>query len=60
MIKNLPDNTEDSRDTILIPSGWRGEGGGVGKSPWRRAQQPTVVFLPGEFHGQRGLAGYSP
>jgi len=26
---------------------------------WRRAQQPTPVFLPGEFHGQRSLAGYS-
>ena len=23
-------------------------------------QQPTPVFLPGEFHGQRSLAGYSP
>ena len=23
-------------------------------------RQPTPVFLPGEFHGQRGLAGYSP
>ena len=22
--------------------------------------QPTPVFLPGEFHGQRNLAGYSP
>ena len=22
--------------------------------------QPTPVFLPGEFHGQRGLVGYSP
>ena len=21
---------------------------------------PTPVFLPGEFHGQRSLAGYSP
>jgi len=27
---------------------------------WRRAWQPTPVFLPGEFHGQRSLAGYSP
>ena len=27
--------------------------------PWRRAWQPTQVFLPGEFHGQRSLAGYS-
>ena len=32
----------------------------VGKIPWRRAQQPTPVFLPGESHGQRSLAGYSP
>ena len=28
--------------------------------PWRRARQPTLVFLAGESHGQRGLAGYSP
>ena len=29
-----------------------------GKIPWRREWQPTPVFLPGEFHGQRSLAGY--
>ena len=28
--------------------------------PWRRKQQPTPVFLPGESRGQRSLAGYSP
>ena len=27
--------------------------------PWRRKWQPTPVFLPGEFHGERSLAGYS-
>ena len=32
----------------------------VGKIPWRRARQPTPVFLPGESHGQRSLVGYSP
>ena len=32
----------------------------VGKVPWRRAWQPTPVFLPGESHGQRSLVGYSP
>ena len=32
----------------------------VGKIPWRRAGQPTPVFLPGKSHGQRNLAGYSP
>ena len=31
-----------------------------GRSPWRRAWQPTPVFLSGESHGQRSLAGYSP
>ena len=31
----------------------------VGKTPWRRAWQPTV-FLPGESHGQRSLVGYNP
>ena len=30
------------------------------KSPWRRKWLPTPVFLPGESHGQRTLAGYSP
>ena len=32
----------------------------VGKSHWRRKWQPTPIFLPGKFHGQRRLAGYSP
>ena len=32
----------------------------VGKIPWRREWQPTPVFLPGESHGWRSLAGYSP
>ena len=31
-----------------------------GKIPWRRAWQPTPVFLPGKPHGQRSLVGYSP
>ena len=32
----------------------------VGKIAWRKAWQPNPVFLPGEPHGQRSLAGYSP
>ena len=31
----------------------------VRKMPWRRAWQSTPVFLSGECHGQRSLAGYS-
>jgi len=32
----------------------------VRKIPWRRKWQHTPVFLPGKFHRQRSLAGYSP
>ena len=32
----------------------------VGKIPWRRKWQPTPTLLPGKFHGQRSLVGYSP
>ena len=46
------ETTCNAGDTSFIP--W------VGKIPWRRAWQSTPVFLPGESHGQRSLAGYSP
>ena len=32
----------------------------VRKIPWKKKRQPTPVFLPGKFHGQRSLVGYSP
>ena len=32
----------------------------VGSIPWRMKWQPTLVFLPGESHGQLSLEGYSP
>ena len=32
----------------------------VKKVPWSRKWQPTAVFLPGKFHRQRSLVGYSP
>ena len=46
-VKNLPANAGDPG---LISGVW--------KIPWRRAWQPTPVFLPRESHGQRSLAGY--
>ena len=46
-VKNPPANTGDLRGEIL--------NSGSGRSRRRRAQQPTPVFLPGEFHGQRVL-----
>ena len=51
MVKNLPASVGDARDVNSIP-GWG--------DPWRRKWQPTSLFLPGKFHGQRNLAGYSP
>ena len=33
---------------------------GSGKISWRRKWQPTPLFLPGESHGKRSLAGYNP
>ena len=48
------ENACDAEDT--------GDGGSVpgsGRSPWRRAWQPAPLFLPGEAHGQRSLAGCS-
>ena len=32
----------------------------IEKTPWRRESLPTLEFLPGVFHGQRSLVGYSP
>ena len=47
MVKNAFASAGDVRDAGSIP--------GSGRSPWRRAGQPTPVFLPGESHGQRSL-----
>ena len=51
VVKNLPANAGDKRHEFDL---W------VRRIPWRRAWQPTPVFLPGESLGQRSLAGYSP
>ena len=49
------------RERICLQGGRPGFDPWVGKIPWRkRTWQPTPVFLAGESHGQRILAGYSP
>ena len=40
----------------LIPSLWVT----YPEFPWRREWKPTPVSFPGESHGQRSLASYSP
>ena len=47
-VKNMPAVQETQFDPL------------VGKITWKEDWQSTPVFLPGEFHGQRSLAGYSP
>ena len=42
--------SSQSRNKAKIDSG----------SPWRKARQPTSVFLPRESHGEKSLVGYSP
>ena len=47
MVKNLPAMWKTWFDS------W------VGMIPWRRKQLHNAVYWPGEFHGERSLAGYS-
>ena len=52
---DLPGVTaEDVKKPWFNPWVW------IRKILWRRAWQPTPVFLPGESHGQRSLVGYGP
>ena len=51
VVKNPPANAGDTRDMGLMLSQ---------EVPWRRKWQHTPVFLPGKFHGQKSVAGYSP
>ena len=48
MVKNPSARARDVRDAGSIPGSGRSPGGGF------------QYFLPGEFHGQRSLVGYSP
>ena len=52
MVKNLSANAGDARDVDSIP--------GLGRSDSLEKEMAThPVFLPGKFHGERSLAGYS-
>ena len=51
-VKNLPANAGRHKRHRFNP--W------IRKIPWRRAQQPTLVFMPGESYVLRSLVGFSP
>ena len=48
-------NSPAMRETWVQPLSWEDP-----LSLWRRERLPTLVFWPGEFHGQSSPAGYSP
>ena len=50
--ENSTFNPLDAGNVGLIP--------GLGMIPWRIEWQSTPLFLPGESHGQKSLAGFSP
>ena len=52
MVKNLPASAGDTRDAVLIS--------GSVRSPGEENGNLLQYFLPGKFHGQRSLVGYSP
>ena len=52
VVKNRPVNAVDARDVGAIF--------GSGRHPGEKKWQPIAVFLPGESHGKRSLAGYCP
>ena len=51
VVKNPPANAGDAKGADSIP--------GSGRSPGEGNGNPLQYFLPGDFHGQRNLAGYS-
>ena len=52
--------TAETSQAALVVKNPSDDAGDVGKIPWRRAWQSTLVFLPGESQGQRSLAGFRP
>ena len=52
MVTQTVKNPPATWETWVRSLGW--------EDPLDLAWQPTLVFLPGEFHGQRSLVGHSP
>ena len=60
-MRGFPGGLDSKKKKKSVPSAWDlGFIPWVRKIPWRREWLPTPVFLSGEFHTQRSLAGYSP
>ena len=55
LVAQLVKNPPAMQETLVRSLGWENP-----LIPWRRAWQPTPVFLSGESYGHRSLVGYSP
>ena len=51
LVAQMVKKSAEMQETQVVSLGW--------KIPWRRKWLSTPVFLPGDFHGLRSLAGYS-
>ena len=60
VVKNPPANAGDADSKKKKKKGDKGSIPGSGISPGEGNGNPLQYFLPGKFHGQRSLAGYSP
>ena len=54
------ESVQNAGDLDSIPGLGRSPGEGSGYPLQYSCLENTPVFIPGEFHGQRSLAGYSP
>ena len=54
MVKNPPTAQETGIQSQPQRSKW------LLQMPWRSKWQPTPIYLPGGFHAQRSMVGYSP
>ena len=59
VVKNPPADGREVKDSGSVPGSGKSSPW-VRKIPWRRAWEPTWVFLPRESRGQRSLVGYGP
>ena len=59
VLKNPRASAGDMRDASSVPELGRFPGGGHG-NPFQYSLEEARLPVAGEFHGQRGLVGYSP
>ena len=59
-LDNFPGDSDGKESEICLQCRILGFNPFVQKIPWRRERLLPPLLLPGQFHGQRSLAGYSP